>query len=139
MLVSTRGRYAIRIVLELSSRHDGERISLAELSECQNISLKYAESIVSLLVKAGLLDGQRGKAGGYRLVKKASEITVGEILRLTEDSLAPVACLECKPNTCEKASSCRTLPMWQKLDSLISGYLFSVTVQSLLDGTVALG
>lgn len=131
MLVSTRGRYAIRIVLELSSRKTDERVSLAELSESQEISLKYAEAIVSLLVKAGLLDGQRGKSGGYRLSKPAEQITVGEILTLTEDSLAPVACLDCKPNTCPKKKKCKTLPMWTKLNTLISDYLFSVTIADL--------
>ncbi|MDD4011818.1 MAG: Rrf2 family transcriptional regulator [Sphaerochaetaceae bacterium] len=131
MLVSTRGRYAIRIVLELSSREKGERVSLSELSKKQEISLKYAETIVALLVKAGLLDGQRGKRGGYRLTRDANEISVGEILIITEDSLSPVACLDCKPNQCERASSCKTLPMWEKLDDLIKSYLFSITIADL--------
>lgn len=138
MLVSTRGRYALRIVLELSTRKDLERVSLAELSEKQEISLKYAESIVAMLVKAGLLDGQRGKTGGYRLVKPASQIMVGDILNLTEESLAPVSCLNCEENTCPKAEKCKTLPMWEKLDSLISGYLFSVSIEDLNNGKVGL-
>jgi len=138
MLVSTRGRYALRIVLELSTRKDLERVSLAELSEKQEISLKYAESIVAMLVKAGLLDGQRGKTGGYRLVKPASQIMVGDILKLTEESLAPVSCLNCEENTCPKAEKCKTLPMWEKLDSLISGYLFSVSIEDLNNGKVGL-
>lgn len=136
MLVSTRGRYAIRIMVELSSRKSEERVSLAELSEKQDISLKYAEAIVALLVKNKLLDGQRGKSGGYKLLKPASEIMIGEVLKLTEDSLAPVACLDCNPNQCEKASSCKTLPMWSKLNSLISDYLFSISIQDVLDGKV---
>lgn len=136
MLVSTRGRYAIRIVLELSSRKSDERVSLAELSERQDISLKYAESIVALLVKAGLLDGQRGKFGGYKLNRPASQIKVGEILTLTEESLAPVACLDCNSNDCPKKDTCKTLPMWTKLNSLISGYLFSVTIEDLNNGKV---
>ncbi len=136
MLVSTRGRYALRIVLELSSRKTDERVSLAELSERQDISLKYAESIVALLVRAGLLDGQRGKSGGYRLVKSPSEISVGQILKLTEESLAPVACLDCKPNTCPKKDMCRTLPMWTRLNSLISDYLYGVTIEDLRNGKV---
>lgn len=136
MLVSTRGRYAIRIMLELSSRKNDERVSLAELSEKQEISLKYAEAIVSLLVKNNLLDGQRGKSGGYKLVKTPAEITVGEILKLTEESLAPVACLDCNPNQCNKVSTCKTLPMWTKLNSKINDYLFSISLQNLLEGNV---
>ena len=134
MLVSTRGRYALRIILELSSRPKDERVSLGELSEKQEISLKYAESIVAMLVKAGVLDGQRGKTGGYKLVKPASQIMVGDILKLTEESLAPVACLDCTPNQCPKAKKCKTLPMWQHLNSLISGYLFSVSIEDLNKG-----
>lgn len=136
MLVSTRGRYAIRILLELSSRKGDERVSLAELSEKQEISLKYAEAIVALLVKNRLLDGQRGKSGGYKLGKPAAEIKIGEILKLTEESLAPVSCLDCNPNTCAKASSCKTLPMWTHLNTLINDYLFSVSLQDLLEGKV---
>ncbi|MCQ2572936.1 MAG: Rrf2 family transcriptional regulator [Treponema sp.] len=136
MLVSTRGRYAIRIMLELASRNTDERISLSELSEKQEISLKYAEAIVSLLVKNGLLNGQRGKAGGYKLGKSAEEIKISEILKLTEESLAPVSCLDCKPNQCPKAKTCKTLPMWTHLNDLISGYLESVTLKDLTMGNV---
>lgn len=136
MLVSTRGRYAIRILLELSSRKGDERVSLAELSEKQEISLKYAEAIVALLVKNRLLDGQRGKSGGYKLGKPAAEIKIGEILKLTEESLAPVSCLDCNPNTCAKAASCKTLPMWTHLNTLINDYLFSVSLQDLLEGKI---
>ena len=136
MLVSTRGRYAIRIILELASGKNDERVSLSELSEKQDISLKYAEAIVSLLVKAELLEGQRGKSGGYRLLKPASKIMVGDILKLTEESLAPVSCLDCKPNECPKAASCKTLPMWEHLNTLISDYLFSVSIEDLNNGEV---
>lgn len=137
MLVSTRGRYAIRIMLELCSREPGERVSLAELSEKQGISLKYAEAIVSLLAKNGLLDGQRGKSGGYKLEKPASEIKIAEILSLVEESLAPVACLECPENKCEKAGECKTLPMWAHLDKMISDYLNSVTLLDLQEGKIS--
>lgn len=136
MLVSTRGRYAIRIMLELASRNSDERISLAELSEKQDISHKYAEAIVSLLVKNGFLNGLRGKSGGYRLNKDAAEIKIGEILNLTEESLAPVSCLDCNPNKCPKKKKCKTLPMWTKLNSLISDYLFSVSLADLVEGKV---
>lgn len=89
-----------------------------------------------MLVKAELLDGQRGKTGGYRLVKPASEIMVGDILKLTEESLAPVSCLDCQENQCAKAADCKTLPMWKKLDSLIQGYLFSISIEDLNSGKV---
>lgn len=138
MLISTRGRYAIRIMLELASRKSDERISLAELSEKQEISLKYSEAIVSMLVKSELLDGQRGKCGGYKLVKPASEIKIAEILKLTEESLSPVKCLDCTPNDCPKAKNCKTLPMWTNLNNLITGYLGSISLQDLLDGNVDL-
>ena len=136
MLVSTRGRYALRIILELSSRPQGEYIPLIELSKDQGISLKYAEAIVSFLVKAKLLEGRRGKSGGYRLIKAPKDYTVGEILKLTEESLAPVACLNCVPNNCPKATVCKTLPMWKKLNSLIQDYLFSVTIEDLNNNPV---
>lgn len=136
MLVSTRGRYAIRILLELGSRSPDERVSLAELSEKQSISLKYAEAIVSMLVKADILEGTRGKNGGYRLLKTSDKIKIGEVLKLTEESLAPVSCLDCTPNQCQKAAECKTLPMWERLNSLISDYLYSVTLKDVLDGNV---
>lgn len=137
MLVSTRGRYAIRIMLELGNQNTinpEKRISLAELSEKQEISLKYAEAIVAMLVKNGFLDGLRGKFGGYRLGMPAERIKIGEILKLTEESLAPVACLDCSPNQCAKASTCKTLPMWTHLNNLINDYLNSVTLKDLIEG-----
>lgn len=131
MLVSSRGRYALRIILELSEHNQQDFVPLLELSQKQDISMKYAEAIVAFLVKAKLLEGKRGKAGGYRLVKKPSEYTVGEILKLTEDSLAPVACLNDNPNKCPKAENCKTLRMWENLNTLIQNYLFSVTIDDL--------
>lgn len=136
MLVSTRGRYAIRILLELGSRSPDERVSLSELSEKQSISLKYAEAIVSMMVKADILEGARGKNGGYKLLKSSENIKIGEVLKLTEDSLAPVSCLDCTPNQCPKASDCKTLPMWEHLNTLISDYLYSVTLKDVLDGKI---
>lgn len=136
MLVSTRGRYAIRIMLELSSHSKDDRVSLAELSKNQEVSLKYAEAIVATLVKSGLLEGQRGKNGGYSLMKKPSEISIGEILKVTEDSLAPVACMDCIPNNCPKKKKCKTLPMWEKLGKMISDYLFGISLEDLLNGKI---
>ena len=132
MLVSTRGRYALRIMLELG-RHEGEGcVPLPVIAENQQISEKYLESIVSVLAKAKLVEGQRGKGGGYRLTRPLSECSVGEILRLTEGSLAPVSCLDGDTNACPRAGQCSTLPMWEKLDRLINGYLDSVKLSDLL-------
>lgn len=131
MLVSTRGRYALRIMLELG-RHEGEGcVPLPVIAENQQISEKYLESIVSVLAKAKLVEGQRGKGGGYRLTRPLSECSVGEILRLTEGSLAPVSCLDGDTNACPRAGQCSTLPMWEKLDRLINGYLDSVRLSDL--------
>lgn len=133
MLVSTKGRYALRVMLELAERPEGEYAALATIAEDQGISEKYLESIISVLSRAGLVDALRGKGGGYRLNRPAASYSVGEILRLTEGTLAPVSCLECSPNKCDRAGACRTLPMWEKLDELINGYLDSVTLADLLE------
>ncbi len=132
MLVSTKGRYALRVMLELAQFGGEGYLPLTEIAERQDISVKYLESIISVLSKAGLVDGVRGKGGGYRLNRKPEEYSVGEILKLTEGSLAPVACLDCKPNKCERSESCKTLPMWEKLDEIICDYLNSVTLADLL-------
>ena len=135
MLVSTKGRYALRVMLELAQFGGEGYLPLTEIAERQDISVKYLESIISVLSKAGLVDGVRGKGGGYRLNRKPEEYSVGEILKLTEGSLAPVACLDCKPNKCERAAECRTLPMWEKLDTIISDYLDHVSIADLLDSS----
>lgn len=132
MLVSTKGRYALRVMLELAQFGGEGYLPLTEIAERQDISVKYLESIIAVLSKAGLVDGVRGKGGGYRLNRKPDEYSVGEILKLTEGSLAPVACLDCKPNKCERSESCKTLPMWEKLDEIICDYLNSVTLADLL-------
>lgn len=132
MLVSTKGRYALRIMLELAQEEKGSYLSLPAIAKRQDISEKYLESIVSVLVKAGLVEGMRGKGGGYRLSRPLKDYSVGEILRLTEGSLAPVSCLEMGENACPRANCCQTLPMWEKLDGLINGYLDSVTLEELV-------
>ena len=134
MLVSTRGRYALRILLELGKYDAARYVPLPLIAQRQDISEKYLESIVSTLVKAGLLDGMRGKNGGYRLNRPLEGYSVGEVLRLTEGSLAPVSCLETEVNSCPRAGDYHTLPMWKKLDDLINGYLDSVTLSDLLAG-----
>ncbi len=136
MLVSTKGRYALRVMLELAERPAGDYAALGTIAADQGISEKYLESIVAVLSKAGLVDALRGKGGGYRLNRPAKDYSVGEILRLTEGSIAPVSCLECSPNKCDRADGCKTLPMWEKLNELICGYLDSVTLADLLDQPV---
>ena len=132
MLISTRGRYALRVIIELRSHGKDEFVPLNVIAENQDVSLKYLESIVALLVKAGLVEGLRGKKGGYRLTKDADEYSVGEILKLTEGTLAPVTCLEENAETCPRSAECKTLPMWEKLDTIISNYLYSVKISDLL-------
>lgn len=131
MLISTKGRYALRIMLELARHTDGEYIPLKQITQNQGISIKYAESILSALSREGIIEGVKGKGGGYRLAKPAENYSVGEILRISDSSLAPVSCLECDENTCPRAADCPTLPMWEKLNSLICGYLDGITLKDL--------
>ncbi|MCI8359861.1 MAG: RrF2 family transcriptional regulator [Clostridiales bacterium] len=136
MMVSTKGRYALRIMLDLA-QHAGEGyISLKEIAGRQDISMKYLEAIVSILNKAGFVQSMRGKDGGYQLSRTPSAYPVSEILALTEGGLAPVACMDCGQNACRRADVCLTLPMWKRLDALIDGYLKSVTLSDLLEGRV---
>ncbi len=135
-MISTRGRYALRFLIDLTERQGEGYIPLKEISQRKNVSLKYLESIVSLLSKGDVIISQRGKDGGYKLSRPAGEITVGAVLRLTEGKLAPVSCLECEENRCERADACLTLPMWEKLDGLIEDYLSSVTIQDIVDGNI---
>ena len=133
MMISTKGRYALRVMIDIAEhQHDGY-IPLKEIAARQEISEKYLEAIVKSLVKERYLTGLRGKSGGYRLTKTPEEYTVGSILRLTEDSMAPVACLEPGAKACEHASECRTLPLWKGLDKVINDYLDSITLQDILD------
>ena len=135
MMVSTKGRYALRVMIDLAEHQAEGYIPLKAIARRQNISEKYLESIISVLSKAGLVDGLRGKGGGYRLNRPAADYSVGQILRLTEGSLAPVTCLESEENPCPRAGQCTTLPMWEKLDALINDYLDSVSLADLLAQT----
>ena len=137
MLISTKGRYALRVMIDLAEHQRDGYIPLKEVAQRQNISEKYLETIIKLLVKANILSGLRGKGGGYKLTKLPEQYTVGTILRLTEDSLAPVACLEPGAAPCAKAAECRTLQMWQGLDRVISEYLDNVTVADLMKSGAA--
>lgn len=130
MMISTRGRYALRVMIDLAEHIDEGYIPLQTIAKRQGISEKYLESILAVLSKAGLLDAVRGKGGGYRLSKPAKEYTAFEVLSLTEGTLAPVTCLE-RGQQCENAVNCRTLPMWQGLDQVIAAYLCSYTLADL--------
>ncbi|MDD6970605.1 MAG: RrF2 family transcriptional regulator [Treponema sp.] len=132
MIVSTRGRYALRVLVEMAEHSSDERIPLKEISEKQGISQKYMESIMTLLSKNGFVDAIHGKGGGYMLNRKPEEYRIGDILRLTEGTLAPVACLEKNAEQCPKQNVCRTVGMWRKLDELIESYLDSVTIADLM-------
>lgn len=131
MMISTRGRYALRVMIDLEEHGKDGFIPLKDIADRQHISKKYLESIMTLLSKNRMVEGVHGKGGGYRLNRDPHDYKVGDILRLTEGSLAPVTCLECGAEPCEKADVCRTLPMWQKLNTLINDYLDSVTLADL--------
>lgn len=132
MMVSTKGRYALRVMIELAERDEGKYIPSKEIASRQNISEKYLESILTALTKAGLLQGMRGKGGGYRLNKPVEAYHVGEILRAVEDTLAPVSCLE-KGASCTRAAECRTLRVWHGLETVVNEYLDSVSLAELVE------
>ena len=133
MKISTKGRYALRMLIELAAHQEQGFMSLKEISEHQGISKKYLEQIVPMLNKSGILRTNRGNKGGYMLAKSPRECTVGDVLRATEGSLAPVACLEYEVNDCPRAESCATLYVWQGLQKAVENYLDSVTIQDILD------
>ena len=135
MIISTRGRYALRVMIDLSQQDPDSYTPLKEIAARQEISEKYLENILKSLVTQGFILGLRGKGGGYRLNRPAADYSVGQILRLTEGSLAPVTCLEGDENTCPRAGHCTTLPMWEKLDTIINDYLDSVSLADLLTQT----
>ena len=132
MLISTKGRYALRVMVDLAEHREEGYIPLKVVAQRQDISEKYLEAIIKLLVRAGLLSGLRGKGGGYKLTKDPAQYTVGDILRLTEDSLAPVSCLEPGAASCPRMAACRTLPLWQGLDKVINDYLDNITLMDLI-------
>lgn len=130
--ISTKGRYALRIMVDLAQQQSSAFIPLRDVSERQDISEKYAEMIVGLLSKTGFLFSSRGKGGGYKLARPPEAITVGAVLKAVEGSLAPVACLEIPNNVCPRADRCVTLPMWRELERRIDEYLESVTIADLV-------
>lgn len=133
MKISTKGRYALRLMLDLALNNTGEYISIKSIAARQDISEKYLEQIISLLNRAGFVKSVRGAQGGYKLAWEASEYTVGMILRLTEGSLVPVDCLEDETNICNRSSSCVTRDVWKELYDAILGVVDHITVQDLVD------
>ena len=132
MIVSTKGRYALRVMVCFAQRHPEEYVPLKEIAEKEEISQKYLESIMTILSKAGMVDAVHGKGGGYRLNRAPEEYTVGSILKLTEGSLAPVSCTTQGPSACSRASCCEALPMWVKLDKMIDEFFEGITIADLL-------
>ena len=135
MRISTKGRYALRVMIDLAEHDDGESfIPLRDISERQGVTVKYLEQIIPPLTRAGYLRSLRGNTGGYRLAKPAESVTVGDILRATEGSLAPVACLTDEINQCPRCDRCVTLGFWQGLDDVINEYVDAFTLKALVDG-----
>ena len=133
MIVSTKGRYALRVMLCFAQRGGDEYIPLKEIAEEEEISQKYLESIMTILSKAGFVDAVHGKGGGYRLNRDPSEYTVGSILKLTEGSLATVSCTTQGASACNRATCCHTLPMWEKLDAMVENFFESITLDKLIE------
>ncbi|MGN0182207.1 MAG: RrF2 family transcriptional regulator [Candidatus Ornithomonoglobus sp.] len=134
MKISTKGRYAIRLMLDIAQHSSGENVvSLKDVSKRQNISLKYLEQIVNMLSKAGFLRSQRGSQGGYKMLRRPEEYTIGDILRVTEGEMAPVSCLEDKVNQCERASQCPTIKFWTGLYDTVNKYLDGTTIADLMN------
>lgn len=136
MTVSTRGRYALRVMLDLAEKREEGYVPLKDIAKRQDISHNYIARILPLLSKAELIVALHGKGGGYKLNRTPEKCTVGEILRITEESLAPVACLECSAEPCKRAHTCKTLPMWKKAEKMMAEYFDSITLKDILDGKV---
>lgn len=134
MKISTKGRYAVRMLLDMVQQGGEGYVALRDIADRQQISKKYLEQIAAQLTQAGVLVASRGQQGGYQLVGEAKDYSVADILRVTEGSLRPVACMDQSPNRCERRDFCLTLPVWQGLDRAISRYLSSITLQDILDG-----
>ena len=131
-MISARGRYALRVMIDLAEHSNGNFIPMKDIAGRQEISLKYIEQIMPYLTKAKLVAGLHGKGGGYRLVRSPEDYTVGEILRLTEGDLAPVACLSESAHPCSRAADCRTLPMWKKFYRITLEYFDGITLKELM-------
>ena len=132
MLVSTRGRYALRVLLDLAEHQSEGFLPMKMVAQRQGVSLKYMERIMPVLTKHGLVEAVQGKGGGYRLVVAPEKCRVGDVLRLTEDDLTAVACMSCGSTLCDNVPDCRTRPMWQELNELVNNYFDGITLADLL-------
>lgn len=132
MMISTKGRYALRVMIDLAEHCNGEYIPMKDVVKRQQVSQKYVERIMTMLSKADFVEAVHGKGGGYRLNRSPDEYIVGDILRLTEGSLAPVACLDCDAEECERVDQCRTLPMWKELNNRITDFFDGITIADLM-------
>lgn len=132
MMISTKGRYALRVMVDLAENGQGGYVPLKEIAGRQDISLKYLEKILPVLVRSGMVEGIQGKRGGYRLTVDPEKCRIGDVLRLTEGTLAPVACLQCGAEPCERRSFCRTLPLWEELGQAVSDFLDGKTLADLI-------
>ena len=131
MMISTKGRYVLRVMIDLAENQSDSYIPLKDIAKRQEISEKYLETILPILIKNNFLIGLRGKGGGYKLSRAPETYTVGSILKLVENSIAPVACLDGEVNNCDRAAECRTLPMWQKLNKIINDFFEGITLADL--------
>jgi Rrf2 family protein len=134
MKISTKGRYGLRVMLDLATYGADQHVPLREISERQNITIKYLEQVITPLLRAGYVTSFRGNSGGYQLNCDPAKVTVGEIIRTMEGSLAPVSCLEGDENICPQADKCVTLPIWKNLETLIEDYLDSITLSAMMEG-----
>ena len=133
-MVSTKGRYALTVMVDLARNGDKGYVSLSDIAERENLSMKYLESIISILNKGGMLQSLRGKNGGYKLARDPKDYSVNEILLLTEGTLSPVTCITQEGVHCDKAATCSTLPLWAGLDQTIENYLSEITLEDILEG-----
>lgn len=131
-MVSTRGRYALRVMIDLAEQHKEGYVPLKDIVARQDLSLKYLETIMTMLSKAGLVKAVHGKGGGYRLVKEPEEYTVGDILRVTEKTVVPASCSECVGDSCDRKGNCRTLPFWMKFNEVVGECLEGTTLADLM-------
>ncbi len=132
MIISTRGRYALRVMIDLAENGGGDYIPMKTIAARQGISLKYLERILPVLTRNGIVEGQQGKGGGYRLTRAPEEYRVGEILRLTEGDLSPVSCMACGAEPCRQRCRCKTYPLWAGLQATIDRYLDNITLAALV-------
>lgn len=132
MMISTRGRYALRVLIDLAENNSDDYVPMRDIAKRQEISLKYLERIIPVLSKNKIVEGIQGKGGGYRLLIKPEECTIGDILRLTEGDLAPVACLECGAKPCAKMSECRTFPLWLEFYNTVNDFFDNKTLADII-------